>query len=57
MIKCLCCGKKIKKTMYNHIFCKQCAEKHKQKYSSLMNKNSRLKKENDALKEKVGMYE
>ena len=57
MINCECCGKKIKKTMYNHIFCKQCAEKHKQKYSSLMNKNSRLKKENDALKEKVGMYE
>ena len=57
MIKCLCCGKKIKKTMYNRIFCRKCAEYHKQRYSGLMNKNSRLQIRIDDLTKRLAMYE
>ena len=57
MIKCLCCGKKIKKNMYNHIYCKKCAEHHKKKDGGLRNKNSKLQRENDDLKKRIGIYE
>ena len=57
MIKCLCCGKRIKKTKYNRIFCTECAEYHKRKDNGLTHRNSRLKKENDDLKRSLGKYE